>query len=85
MSRSKWKGNFIDLKLLNKNVTKKKTWNRDAVISSNLVGKTIPVYNGKFHKKIKITREKVGFKFGEFSFTRTLKVRSKEKKLKKKK
>lgn len=85
MSRSKWKGNFIDLSLLNNQTTKKKTWNRDAVISSNLIGKKVFVYNGKFHKAINITREKIGFKFGEFSFTRTLKIRSKEKKLKKKK
>jgi ribosomal protein S19 len=28
------------------------------------------VHNGKEFKKIFITREKIGFKFGEFSFTK---------------
>jgi ribosomal protein S19 len=34
------------------------------------VGKKVLVYNGKNFKQVKVTREKVGFKFGEFSFTR---------------
>ena len=36
-----------------------------------LIDKTVFVHTGQVFKKILITREKVGFKFGEFVFTRT--------------
>jgi small subunit ribosomal protein S19 len=78
MRRSKWKGNFIDksiLKLSNINQKKKqlKIWSRRSVIPAFLVGANVLIYSGKEFKKIKITREKVGFKFGEFCTTRKYK------------
>ncbi len=74
MSRSVWKGFFIT-----KNVLKKikkirknffKIWDRNSSIPSFLIGKTALVYNGKQFHKVFISREKVGYKFGEFSLTR---------------
>jgi len=89
MSRSKWKGYFISSSLLKiKNVSKNlKIWNRDSTISKKFVDKSVFIHNGKVFKKIKITQEKVGFKFGEFSFTRIQqkkKIKISKKNLKKK-
>ena len=87
MSRSKWKGNFIDLNLfkIKNSKSKLKFWNRSLVVTENLIGEKVFVYNGKSHIPIKIKREKVGYKLGEFSFTRVLKKRDKIKIVKKKK
>ena len=68
MSRSIWKGLHYSSKIFE--LKNNKIWDRNYNIPSCLVGKTVLVYNGKIFKKIKITCEKIGFKFGEFSFTR---------------
>ncbi len=73
MSRSKWKGPFIHLKNLKKKLpTNKltKIWSRDTVILSSFVNHKFLVHNGKIFKILLITREKVGYKFGEFCTTR---------------
>jgi len=72
MSRSKWKGSFIAKFLLKKNYIfreKNKIWARNSIIPFFLLNKSVVVYNGKFFKKLFITREKIGYKFGEFIFT----------------
>jgi small subunit ribosomal protein S19 len=71
MSRSIWKGPFLDnfLFLKKKN---NKIWSRRSVIPSYLIGKMVLIHNGKIFKKIFINREKVGYKFGEFCNTRLL-------------
>jgi small subunit ribosomal protein S19 len=71
MTRSKWKGPFLSNSIL-KNAFLEKTeiWSRNSVIPSFLIGKTVCVHNGKEFKRFIITREKVGYKFGDFSFTR---------------
>lgn len=79
MSRSIWKGPFIDPKIL-KNKKQKvnyKIWSRSSVIPSSLIGETVFVHNGKEFKRVSITREKIGFKFGEFSFTRRYTLKQK--------
>ncbi len=81
MSRSKWKGNFIDkavLKTKNENKKQIKLWSRKSVIPAFLIGSTVLIYNGKEFKKVIITREKIGFKFGEFCTTRKYKSKSKK-------
>ncbi len=73
MSRSKWKGPFIHLKNLKKKMlaTKiSKIWSRDTVILSSFVNHKFLVHSGKKFKTLLITREKVGYKFGEFCTTR---------------
>lgn len=76
MSRSIYKGPFIDERLLKKIAGKKpneagvvKTWSRDAVISPEMVGFTFGVHNGKNHVEVMATEEMVGHKLGEFSPT----------------
>lgn len=71
MSRSKWKGPFIDNSIFKRiNNKKLKIWSRSSVIPYFLLGETVLVHNGREFKKVIITREKIGYKFGEFSFTR---------------
>ena len=86
MSRSIWKGPFLDVSIRRKsNITKLKIWSRASVIPAFLIGENILIHNGKEFKKVLITREKVGYKFGEFSFTRKYVSRIKAAALSKKK
>lgn len=90
MSRSAWKGPFLDNFLfksteqLQKN---QKVWSRRSVIPASLMGSVVLVYNGREFKRVAINRERIGFKFGEFSFTRkhTKKEKSNKQVAKKKK
>ena len=86
MSRSKWKGPFFDLKLyktLRLSSLASKVWSRNSVIAESLVGKRVLVHNGNMFKKLLVIREKVGFKFGDFSYTRRYTPRTFSKKKKK--
>lgn len=79
MSRSIFKGPYIDYKLLNKinnlNTHKKtetiKTWSRSSTIVPNMIGHTIAVHNGKQHFPVFISEQMIGHKLGEFVPTRT--------------
>lgn len=83
MSRAKWKGFFLEpciLKSLKQKNLKKdflKVWSRKSTIPSFLIGHTVMVYSGKMFKRLTITREKVGYKFGEFCLTRQFTLRQK--------
>jgi small subunit ribosomal protein S19 len=80
MSRSKWKGPYVNDKLLNQSLIESslrnattviKTTSRNSEIIHNFVGLTFDVYTGKTFFKLEITKDMVGHKFGEFAFTRT--------------
>lgn len=86
MTRSIWKGNFIDKYLLSEkfnSINKKLIWARNSTIPEKLIGQAVFIHNGKDFIKSYITREKVGFKFGEFAYTR--KFTKKQDKIKNKK
>ena len=78
MSRSVWKGPFVDPSLLKKveklkgqtNTAPIKTWARKCTIIPEFVGHSFLIYNGKKFIPIKISDEMVGHKLGEFSPTR---------------
>ena len=78
MSRSVWKGPFVDPSLIKKveklkdqaNPTPIKTWSRRSTIIPEFVGISFLIYNGKKFIPIKISEEMVGHKLGEFSPTR---------------
>ena len=78
MSRSVWKGPFVDPSLLKKveklkgqtNTPPIKTWSRKCTIIPEFVGHSFLIYNGKKFIPIKISDEMVGHKLGEFSPTR---------------
>ena len=78
MSRSLYKGPYVDEKLLKKVAGKKpgeggviKTWARRSTISPEMVGFTFGVHNGKDHISVLVTEDMVGHKLGEFAPTRT--------------
>ncbi len=77
MSRSLYKGPYVDEKLLKKIAGKKpgesgsiKTWARRSTISPEMVGFTFGVHNGKDHIDVLVSEEMVGHKLGEFSPTK---------------
>ena len=73
MSRSSWKGPFVDRKLSNLSQKSKpllNTKSRNSSIVPNFVGKTFQVYNGKKFVKIIVNEDMIGHKLGEFSSTR---------------
>ena len=78
MSRSIWKGPFVDPSLLKKveklkdqsNKPPIKTWSRKSTIIPEFVGFSFLIHNGKKYIPIKISEEMVGHKLGEFSPTR---------------
>lgn len=75
--RSKWKGYFFNKNNINK-----------SIILKNLINKNIKIYNGKNFSNLIIKKQMVGFKVGEFIFTRKINVihkkKNKKNKLKKK-
>jgi small subunit ribosomal protein S19 len=77
MSRSLYKGPYVDEKLMKKIAGKKpgesaviKTWARASMIAPEMVGFTFGVHNGKDHISIVIAEEMVGHRLGEFSPTK---------------
>lgn len=79
MSRSLYKGPFINHKLIKKinELNRKqakatvKTWSRSSTIMPDMVGHTIAVHNGKQHFPVFISDQMVGHKLGEFVPTRS--------------
>jgi small subunit ribosomal protein S19 len=80
MSRSKWKGVFLCYSLYKKYLYLKKAnintfiqiYNRSSTILNEFVGAHFKVYNGLRFLNVFVTENKVGYKFGEFSYTRKL-------------
>ena len=79
MSRSVWKGPFIDGYLLKKADAARasgskqviKIWSRRSTILPQFVGLTFGVHNGQKFVPVLVTENMVGQKFGEFSPTRS--------------
>src|SRR5262245_65105174 len=78
MTRSVWKGPFVDGHLLKKAEKVRsagrneiiKIWSRRSTILPQFVGLTFGVYNGHKFLPVLVTENMVGHKFGEFSPTR---------------
>jgi len=79
MTRSVWKGPFVDAYLLKKAEKVResgrneviKMWSRRSTILPQFVGLTFGVHNGQKHIPVAVTEEMIGHKFGEFAPTRT--------------
>ena len=75
MTRSAWKGPFVDGYLLRKAEAARasgrhemiKIWSRRSTILPQFVGLNFGVYNGQKHIPVMVTEEMVGHKFGEFA------------------
>jgi small subunit ribosomal protein S19 len=91
VSRSLWKGPFVDGYLLKKAETARssgrnqviKTWSRRSTILPQFVGLTFGVHNGNKHVPVLVTEDMVGHKLGEFAPTRTFHGHGADKKVKK--
>ena len=92
MSRSVWKGPFVDGYLLKKAETSRtsgrkeviNTWSRRSTILPQFVGLTFGVHNGKKHIPVLVSEDMVGQKFGEYAPTRTYFGHAADKKAKRK-
>lgn len=92
MSRSVWKGPFVDGHLLKKvqnamETGRKeviKTWSRRSTILPIFVGYTFAVHNGNKFIPVAVSEEMVGRKLGEFAPTRTYYGHGADKKAKRK-
>ena len=81
MTRSIWKGPFVDETLIKKAQAVSdsgkrqviKTWSRRSTILPEFVGLTFGGHNGRKFIPISVTENMVGHKFGEFSPTRSFK------------
>ena len=79
MTRSIWKGPFVDGYLLKKVETVRasgkntpiKTWSRRTTILPNMIGVTFAVHNGNKFIPVLVTDQMIGHKLGEFAPTRT--------------
>ncbi len=91
MTRSVWKGPFVERSLLKKVEAVRasgrkeviKTWSRRSTILPNMVGVTFGVYNGKKFIPVLVTDQMIGHKLGEFAPTRTYHGHGADKKAKK--
>ena len=77
MTRSLYKGPFVDERVLKKVLGKRpettgviKTWIRRSDISPEMVGFIFGVHNGKDHIEVLVNEDMVGHRLGEFSLTR---------------
>jgi small subunit ribosomal protein S19 len=92
MTRSIWKGPFVDGYLLRKADAAHgggrkdviKTWSRRSTIMPQFVGLTFGVHNGQKHIPVNVSEDMVGHKFGEFAPTRTFYGHAADKKAKRK-
>ncbi|MEQ8485329.1 MAG: 30S ribosomal protein S19 [Pseudomonadales bacterium] len=90
MPRSLHKGPFIDLHLMKKveaaaasnDKRPIRTWSRRSMVSPEMVGLTIAVYNGRQHVPVYVNEDMVGHKLGEFSPTRTYRGHAADRKAK---
>ena len=91
MTRSAWKGPFVDGYLLKKAEAARasgrhdmiKIWSRRSTILPQFVGLVFGVYNGHKFLPVQVTENMVGHKFGEFSPTRIFYGHTSDRKAKK--
>ena len=92
MSRSVWKGPFVDSYVLKKAEASReggrneviKIWSRRSTILPQFVGLNFQVHNGNKFIPVTISEEMVGHKLGEFAPTRTYYGHGADKKAKRK-
>ena len=92
MTRSVWKGPFVDGYLLKKAEASQgsgrkdviKTWSRRSTIMPQFVGLTFGVHNGQKHVPVLVSEDMVGHKLGEFAPTRSFPGHAADKKAKRK-
>lgn len=92
MTRSTWKGPFVEGSLLKKAENSQKSgrkevikiWSRRSTIMPQFIGLTFGVYNGQKFIPVLVNEDMIGHKFGEFAPTRTFHGHAADKKVKRK-
>ena len=92
MTRSIWKGPFVDGYILKKAEAARasgrkdviKTWSRRSTIMPQFVGLVFGVHNGLKHVPVSVSEDMVGHKLGEFAPTRNFPGHAADKKAKRK-
>ena len=84
MTRSTWKGPFIDncfIRLLRDSSRKNlRIWSRRSSIVPELIKKRVFIYNGRYFVRLSVAENMIGHRFGEFAKTRRNVVHKKQKK-----
>jgi len=80
MTRSIWKGPFIDKALQSVQKKEKKIWSRRSVILPFMVGLKLEIHNGRKFIPVFIKKEMIGHKLGEFASTKKSAIYKKTKK-----
>lgn len=70
MSRSKYKGPFFKKNLFKNNKKIQKIHSKNLIILPEYINKILEIHNGKIYVKLRITDKMVGYKIGEFIYTR---------------
>lgn len=91
MSRSIWKGPFLDHHLrkkveraMSENSKRPiRTWSRRSMVVPEMVGLTLAVHNGRQHIPVMVNENMIGHKLGEFALTRTFRGHAADRKVKK--
>lgn len=81
MSRSSWKHDIINLEKLKD--LKLKINSREEIIPVQFLDSKVSIHNGKRYINTYIDKFKLGYKFGEFAFTRKRCIHKVKKKIKK--
>lgn len=93
MQRSSWKGIYINQQLINnfkKHISQNKSTKvfkileRNSTITLDFLNYKVGIYNGLKFINIFIDESKIGYKFGEFSYSRQKCIHKVLKKIKKK-
>ena len=71
MSRSLFKGPLLADSLNTNTHQKIQLFNKNLTILPEYLHKTFAIYNGKKFFKIKVKENMIGYRFGEFIFTRS--------------
>lgn len=83
--RSAWKAPYIHTSIINKVKSNShsngiKVWSRASTILEEFVNYRFLVHNGKYFYRIHVKYPMVGYKFGEFSYTKKNAIYKKKKK-----
>lgn len=75
VKRSKWKLPYISSIFFKKRFLKNAQFliqKRNSIIPKKFLGKRFKIHNGQWYKSKDIINDVIGYKYGEFSFTRAI-------------